>query len=435
MGLLRLTFSFTALRRHLHRETGQMLVLAVLGLVALIGFVALSVDVGYAFASRSEVQRGSDSAAVAAANVILFGGSESEAEAAALEFARENGFDDDDPETEVTVNIPPLSGPHAGDSGYVEVIIETEVTTFFAKVLGRDIWNVTARSVAVLDTFPKPYSIITLDPQVCQALEVDGNVKIVIVGAGTFTQSDCPDSAFHTQGSIIVDTADNDVVGGWTIGGSVNPSPSKALPIEDPLGDVPPPVPPAGPTRACPTYGGRPGTKVLEPGVYNCTIDPPGQWNITFQPGDYLITGGIIADGGGTFNFGAGIYTVRGRGVRITGNGDAFGNDIMFYVDEGQAILTGTGEVNLNAPSSGIYEGILVFQDRTNANTVVITGTAIGDGWGAVYAAAAEIDFSGNAKTSFQFISNTFYAHGNSNLEITFDDNFLADVPYVWIAE
>ena len=67
---------------------------------------------------------------------------------------------------------------------------------------------------------------------------------IKITDAGTFTQSNCPTDAFQTQGKILVDTADNDVVGGWDAGGNVDPSPSKAYPIPDPLAALPAPTPP-----------------------------------------------------------------------------------------------------------------------------------------------------------------------------------------------
>ena len=116
-------------------------------------------------------------------------------------------------------------------------------------------------------------------------------------------------------------------------------------------------------------------------------------------------------------------------------NGTITGEEVMFYIEEGQAIFTGSGDTTLTAPDDGYYKGVLVFQARNNTNTIVITGDAAAGGWGTIYAPAAQIDFSGNATTSFQFISDTFYAHGNSTLIVTFDSGFLADVPYIWLAE
>jgi len=328
-----------------------------------------------------------------------------------------------------------LSGPYAGEDFYVEVIIDDQEGTYFASVWGTDLWDVTARSVATSDDFPKPYSIITLSPSACQATNVDGSVVIEITDAGTFTQSNCATDAFHTQGAIIVDAADNDVVGGWQAGGNVDPPPSKAYPIDDPLAGLTPPTPPSAPVQPCPTYGGAATVIDLSPGVYNCALDPPGGWGFNFLPGEYLITGGLTMNGSGDATFDDSIITLRGTGLILTGNGTITSTETMFYVEEGSITLTGTGVMSFTAPSTGDYRGVVFFQARDNTNTVTITGNSSQDGWGTVYAPAAQIDFSGNGTTSFQFIGDTFYAHGNSFAQIVFQDNFLTDVPYIWIAE
>lgn len=420
-----------------HRsERGQALVLMVLGFVALVGMTALTIDVGYGYSSRAKAQSGADSAGYAAAIAHLLEGADNNtAIQAALDAAAANGYIDSNPETEVIVNIPPLSGPHAGDDFFVEVIIKHQEDTYFASALGVDLWDIAARSVATADTTPKPYSIITLNSNQCKATEVDGSVVINIDGAGTFTQSNCATDAFYTEGSINVDTADNDVVGGWVTGGSVSPTPSKAYPIIDPLAGVEPPTPPSSPVHPCPVMTGGMTSVTLQPGVYECEIDPPGNVGLVFEPGNYYLKGGLIADGGGAITFGAGEYTVAGSGVRITGSGSVTGNELTFFIEEGSAVFTGTGTTELTAPTSGPYEGILVYQYHGNTNTVFITGNAAQDGWGTVYARDAEVDFSGNARTSFQFISDTFYAHGNSDIDIVFRDNKMAEVPYIWIAE
>lgn len=421
----------------LHRsEQGQAIVLGLIAFVAIIGMTALTIDVGIGFGAKAQAQRAADSAAYAAAlEHLLVGGSDAQATAVAYEWAAANGYSNSSADTDITVNIPPLSGPHAGESFFVEVIIQDQEGTYFADVMGTEFWDIVARSVATTADFPKPYSIITLSPSACQATNVDGSVVISITGAGTFTQSNCPIDAFHTQGAIIVDTADNDVVGGWQAGGNVDPPPSKAYVIDDPLGGLAAPTPPNAPIQTCPTFSGAAGIVILQPGVYQCEIDPPGQWGLEFEEGDYLIEGGLTVNGGGSMTFGPGIYTFRGEGLRITGSGTITGEEVMFYIEEGQAKFTGSGDTTLTAPESGDYEGVVIFQARNNTNDVIITGDSAADGWGTVYAPAAEINFTGNATTSFQFISQTFYAHGNSTLNITFDGGFLADVPYIWLAE
>ncbi|MCH8814156.1 MAG: hypothetical protein IH957_03530 [Chloroflexi bacterium] len=432
-----ITHLITTLFSEVNRsERGQALILGVIAFMALMGFTAMAIDVGVGFGAKSQAQRAADSAAYAAAlEHLLTGGPDTEVATVASRWAAANGYDDSNPDTTVVVNIPPLSGPNAGDEFFVEVIIYDREGTYFANVLGTEFWDIKARAVATLADFPKPYSIITLNPTLCKATNVDGSVIIEITGAGTFTQSNCPTDAFHTQGAILVDTADNDVVGGWKAGGKVDPPPSKAYPIDDPLAGLAAPTPPSGPVQTCPTYGGPAAVVTLSPGVYPCEIDPPGGWGLNFEDGDYLIEGGLEVNGGGSVTFGPGIYTFRGEGLRITGNGTVIAEEVLFYIEEGEAIFTGTGDTTLTAPTTGDYEGVAIFQARDNTNDLIITGNAAADGWGTIYAPAAQIDFSGNATTNFQFISDSFYAHGNSYLNITFDDGSLTDVPYIWLAE
>jgi Flp pilus assembly protein TadG len=432
-----ITDLITALISEANRsERGQALILGVIALFALLGFTALTIDVGVGFGAKSQAQRAADSAAYAAAlEHLLAGGSDAEAANVAYKWAAANGYDNSNPETTITVNIPPLSGPNAGDTFFVEVIIDDQEGTYFADVMGTEFWDITSRAVATTDTVPKPYGIITLNPNLCKATNVDGGVTIKITDAGTFTQSNCQPDAFHTQGSILVETEDNDVVGGWQVGGNVDPAPSKAYPIIDPLAGLPAPTPPDAPVHICPTFSGPAAVIDLSPGVYNCTLHPPGGWGLNFFEGEYLITGGLIMDGTGEATFDKSIFTLRGSGLLLTGNGTITSTETMFYIEEGSTTLTGTGAMSFTAPSTGTYKGVVLFHARDNTNLFTITGNSTQGGWGTVYAPAAQIDFSGNGSTNFQFISDTFYAHGNSDAQIIFRDGFLASVPYIWLAE
>jgi hypothetical protein len=139
--------------------------------------------------------------------------------------------------------------------------------------------------------------------------------------------------------------------------------------------------------------------------------------------------------GGGDATFDDSIITLRGEGLKLTGNGAITSTETMFYVEEGPVTLTGTGDISFSAPSTGVYEGVAFFVARGNSSLVTLTGDSVQDGWGTVYAPDSLINFSGNGRTSFQFISDTFHAQGNSRAQIVFRDNFLADVPYIWLAE
>ncbi|MCH8920935.1 MAG: hypothetical protein IIA23_09590, partial [Chloroflexi bacterium] len=285
-----------------------------------------------------------------------------------------------------------------------------------------------------------PYSIITLSEMACQSMQFNGQVNLTITDAGTLTNSECPGNAFYTNGTVNVNTSANDVVGGWNMTGKsfdISLPPSRAGHYDDPLIGVPVPTPTSAPVQTCPTYGGgKAGTVTLQPGVYNCTIDPPGGWGLQFDPGDYYITGGIVVNGNGDVTFGQGLYFLQGKGLIFTGNGVVTGDGVTLYIDEGEVTLTGTGDAQLTAPTSGPYEGVVIFQNRSLTTTVNMSGDAISDGWGAVYAAGAQIHLVGNTgSTLHQFISDTFLMDGNSSITIDYFSGFLVAVPVMSLVE
>ena len=128
-----------------------MLVLFVFALSIFMGFVALSIDVGLAYVNRREMMNAADAAVLAGAARLVEGASPSVAAAEAQEFAERNGYVDGEGDVTVSINVPPTSGPYGGDGNFVEVLIEREVDTVFATVLGLSTWSITARAVAGID--------------------------------------------------------------------------------------------------------------------------------------------------------------------------------------------------------------------------------------------------------------------------------------------
>ena len=61
---------FRAKRRKIDRRSGNIAVLAVVMLTAILGITALAVDVGYICAAKSQLQRTADASALAGASAI-----------------------------------------------------------------------------------------------------------------------------------------------------------------------------------------------------------------------------------------------------------------------------------------------------------------------------------------------------------------------------
>src|SRR3972149_4550907 len=125
-----------------HRgERGQFLVLFVLALVVMLGFVALTIDVGLAFQERRNAPNGGDAAALGAAAVAV---------ATAQSYLAAHGYQS--PDDTVTITIPPASGNHAGHPSYVEVIVQTEEPPVFRAPLTSMIWTINGRGVATFES-------------------------------------------------------------------------------------------------------------------------------------------------------------------------------------------------------------------------------------------------------------------------------------------
>lgn len=123
-------------------QSGQSLILAVMGMAALMGMAAMAIDVGLVFHERREAQNAADAAALAGASSLPPYGTSFQAAAKAQEWAELNGYEDGVSNTNVNVTY-----PYDGDASRLEVEIERPYSFTFGKVLGLDQLTVSARAV------------------------------------------------------------------------------------------------------------------------------------------------------------------------------------------------------------------------------------------------------------------------------------------------
>ena len=119
------------------RDRGQILVIFVLALVAIIAGVGLVIDGGFAFAQRRAEQNAADLAAFAGANALLNGQNET---AAALATAADNGYVDGANGVSVDVGV---------TSTTVKVDITAPHANYFAGVVGQPTWDVSVTATAL----------------------------------------------------------------------------------------------------------------------------------------------------------------------------------------------------------------------------------------------------------------------------------------------
>jgi hypothetical protein len=358
----------------LREDSGQTVILAAFCMALLLGFLAMAVDVGLLFHAKRTTQTAADSAAVAGAEEIHYG----DVTSAAQEDAGRNGVVNGAGGAVVQVNEPPQSGGYAGKTGYVEVIASQPQKTLFMNVFGRSSVNVTARAVGVLT--PSQNCIYVLNPTGMD-MSVTGGSELQLPGCGVADESDSSD-AFVVDGGSNVQATSIGVVGGYSVtGGSfTTPTPVGGVgPAGDPLAFLSPPQFNASSCVSNP-YLGNGMTYTLGSGGTTCYngLTIGGGSMVTFDPGIYVIAGTLSISNGATVN----------------------GSGVMFYLPPGGSVSIGGGAVvNLSAATSGTYNGILFYQDRSDTSSGSISNGSNSVLKGILYFPDASLMINGGTST------------------------------------
>jgi Flp pilus assembly protein TadG len=122
---------------------GQILVVFVLAMVAIIGVVGLAIDGGGAYAQRRDQQTAADLAALAAANDYLLSNSSTQATTRARSVAATNNFTNGTGSTNVDVAIDTSNGVE------VQVDIQSPHRNSFLGALGMATWGVSTTATAL----------------------------------------------------------------------------------------------------------------------------------------------------------------------------------------------------------------------------------------------------------------------------------------------
>jgi len=191
----------------------------------------------------------------------------------------------------------------------------------------------------------------------------------------------------------------------------------------DPLADLPPPDPTKMVTRSTKKTQETNGIVTLNPGVYK---------------------GGISVSGTANLNLNPGIYYMDGGGFSFSGQGSLVGNGVMIYNAPGNGnsdgiSVSGQGSMILTAPTSGIYQGMTFFQDRTSTVPGNVQGTGGTTSMtGTFYFAGATLNVSGNggvANIGSQYISNQLQLGGTGGINISWSPGLVAHKRSIYLVE
>ena len=308
------------------RLSGQILMLATIAMVVLLGFSALAVDVGLLYSTRRRMQTAADGAAIAGATALRDGQNYTKA---ADDVASFNGFTNSQNKVTVAVSEPTLPSPYPSDVTYVEVTISQSVPTYFLSVLGYKSMNVAAQAIS--GAVAGPACIYALDPSDSATFSLTGNSSVT-AQCGVIDDS-TSSSGLSLTGNITLKATSIGVVGSsFSESGNITISPQpveKLAALPDPLGRAKSIAPSAG---TCTQAGGAKSgsytlsgnipTQTVGPLLYSGGVSVSGNVSsLTFAAGTYGNT--INFDGnGGSLVFNPGQYQNGGSGNSITLNGN-----------------------------------------------------------------------------------------------------------------
>lgn len=424
-------------------ECGQSLILVAFSLVVLCGFMGLAIDVGRLRAEAIKLQTAADAAALAGALEINYCNGTASCTAmqdSAKAAVGENGLTVSSfvtacpgkPGTGVTLmlfNGPCYLGttdPNHGNARYVETVVANQVPWAFASVFGLPPVTLTARSEAALG-LPQ-FCVYALDPSAQKTISFTGGASLN-ASCGVMDDSSSK-QALALSGSSEVDATAVWVHGDVSNSGTINPAPVTGVPaLSDPLASLPQPTP-----ASC---SSQPDPKSVANSIYygaKSAISISAGTNATFNPGTYC--GGITLSGSSSAKFEPGLYIIEGN-VTFSG-GDTVTVDttkpdpgVTIYLYSGQWSMTGSNTVNLIAPTSGTYSGILFFQNPNDTNSFTVSGGASSVWQGTIYIPGAPISLTGGANVAAYtiLIAKQISGTGNSVFNVGADYSSLPDGP------
>ena len=371
-------------------QRGQALLMVTFSIAFLLGMIGLAVDLGWSYYRRQAAQGAAEAAAIAAV-VSTLGSSSITCVNAGCQtatacpanpttppstnigsgclYAKANGFLNTGSQTvQIAANLtsPPAAAGIATLYWVTATITETNSQLFSGMLGGHTLGGIAAQATAGVFQGAVSNCVYVLDPHASQAFMASGNNSIMQTSCGIYVNSNNA-NAVVVNGQAHVTAPTISVVGGYQScmnGQNCFYSPdyptTNQPSVADPFASLP-----------APTYsgcGGSSSTLQLSQGSYSISAG--------------VYCGGIVVSGNAQVTLGSGIYILNGGGLTLnSANASITGSNVMFYntangYSYGPILISGQPTVNLSAPTSGVYSGILFFQDRTltSSNSNIIAG-------------------------------------------------------------
>jgi Putative Flp pilus-assembly TadE/G-like len=408
------------LRRFAANTRGNIAVMSALVLPALVGTFGLGTEAVSWYATARSAQNAADSAAIAAASNA---GANYATEALAV--AARYGFVDGQSGVTVTaVNSQPC--PSGAASNCYKVMVSKSLPLLLAGVVGyrgnarlagAPAQKVTATSVALQGTSPRPYCVLALASSgTTPALRTNGAPKADLAGCNVMSNT----SSVCNGHNLNADHGDAHA----TDGGCGVIQTDNVATVPDPYAGLVGSVP----ANACGAYPQEP-TKKNQPALPpENLLAGPQAWSGTVQIcGDVQLTGPVT------------VNTDSNGAVLVIQNGQLDTNGFTLQTSNGSALTvifsgtagaythapTGGGTIDIAAPTKGTWSGVAIYQDPRLTEGLDLSAAGNSPTWditGLVYLPHASVTFSGavnkasNGKSCFVLVADNLLVNGTGNI-------------------
>jgi len=384
------------------REDGSVAIQLALLLTAVLGMMALGIEITFLVYKHRQMQSAADAAAFNAAVAKKTGYPADftlEARAATASVGYVNGTNS----VSIGVNSPPHVGNYTANTGAVEVVVSQPQTLGLISLFQSSLFSVGARAVA-LPGDTGTYCVLALDPTASGAIRILNNGVVASTTCGVAVNSNNSTALILDNNASIYGPVS--VVGSYSLGSGANlfdrtaPYPkTNAAPVTDPYAGI--------------TLSATGATARTQP---TCTS------SCTLQPGSYAA--GLNIPNGATVTLAAGVYYIGTRltlGNTVTMNASA---GVTIVINGNFAIGLGNGvNMTLTAPASGATAGLAMASIRTASSSVtqVFSNNAIVNLTGAMYFPNQTLEFDNNATINTpvcgQLIARVVRLQNNANLK------------------
>lgn len=379
-------------------DKGNVAVITALCMPLMIGGAGLGVETGYWYYEQLHLQQAADAAAYAAA-LEHYQGNTTEMLSSATAAAEANSYDAD---TDTIVMANP-SASFAGNQRTVDITLTRTIPRAFTAIFNDAPIQMAVKATAKYEP-NSDACLLALDKAAANAIWIHGNASMNISGCVVSANS-LSDTAITAAGSSNSSVPCMSTAGDVSLNSNVHftactEAATGQLPVADPYAGITIP----SPSASCTAWSGKAHTA----GTYSAGCN----------------TNGIKINNTG-HTLAAGTYIFDGVNVQINGGGglsSLTGGVTLVFVNGATVTMNGNADIQLAAPTTGPYAGMLYMGDRTGTPTKsTFNGTATSRMYGTAYFPNDNVEFAGNFSGfngCTQIVAKTIEWTGNSNLSV-----------------